>query len=254
MSATGEPEVRDHFSRDPRAYAAFRPHYPPALFRWLAGLVARRDVAWDCATGTGQAAAGLAEHFTRVVATDLSAAQLSAAESHPRIEYRVAPAHASGLAPGSVDLVTVAQALHWIEPASFYREVRRVAAPGAAIAAWTYGSPEVEPGLDRVIERFYRETVGPYWPPERRHVEARYAELPFPFEPIPVPELAIEVGLALPAMLGYVGTWSATRKYIEARGEDPVPALGRALAPHWGPPDRVRAVRWPLSVLAGRLD
>jgi hypothetical protein len=254
MMAEGEPEVRDHFSRDPRAYAAFRPHYPPELFLWLAGLVTRHDLAWDCATGNGQAAVGLAEHFLRVVATDSSAAQVSAAKPDPRIEYRVAPAHASGLAPDTVDLVTVAQALHWIEPESFYREARRVAAPGAAIAAWTYGSPEVEPGVDRVLQGFYRETVGPFWPAERRHVETGYADLPFPFEPIPAPEFAIEAGLTLPAMLGYVGTWSATRRYIETRGEDPVPALGQVLAPHWGPPDRVRAVRWPLSVLAARLD
>jgi hypothetical protein len=253
MIGAGEPEVCHHFARDPRAYAAFRPHYPAELFDWLAGLVARHDLAWDCATGTGQAAVGLAGRFTRIVATDLSAEQVSAAEPDPRIEYRVAPAHASGLAPGTVALVTVAQALHWIEPESFYREARRVAAPGAAIAAWTYGSPEVEPEVDRVLQQFYRETVGPFWPPERRHVETGYSELAFPFVRIPAPELAIEAGLTLPAMLGYVGTWSATRRYVETRGEDPVPALGKALAQHWGPPDAVRAVRWPLAVLAGRL-
>ena len=244
---------RDPFSRDSRAYAEFRPRYPAALFAWLAGLVTRHALAWDCATGTGQAAIGLAPHFTRVIATDASAGQVAAAAPHPRIDYRVAPAHASGLTSGTVDLVTVAQALHWIELESFYREARRVAAPGAAIAAWTYGSPEVEPGVDRVLQQFYRETVGPFWPPERRHVETGYAELAFPFQRIPAPGLAIEAGLTFAAMLGYIGTWSATRRYVEARREDPGPALGGTLAPYWGPADRVRTVRWPLAVLAGRL-
>lgn len=245
--------MSDYFSRDPRAYATFRPHYPPGLFAWLAGLVSRHDLAWDCATGTGQAAVGLAQHFARVVATDASAAQVSAGERHPRVAYRVAPAHASGLPPRTVDLVTVAQALHWIDPATFYPEARRVAAPGAAIAAWTYGLPVVSPGVDRLLGRFYRETVGAYWPAERRHVETGYAELPFPFERIPAPGFVIESGLTLEGFLGYVGTWSATRRFIEARGEDPVPALRATLAGEWDGPGFVRAIRWPLAVLAGRL-
>ncbi len=253
MSTPGGLPIREHFSRDPRGYAAFRPRYPAALFGWIAGLVPRRDLAWDCGTGTGQAATGLAPHFAGVVATDVSATQLSAAEPHPRIEYRLAPAHASGLAAGSVDLVTVAQALHWFHLESFYAEVRRVAGREAVIVAWTYGSPEVAPAVDRVMQRFYRETVGPYWLPERRHVETGYAALPFPFEPVPAPDFAIEAGFTLPGMLGYVGTWSGTRRYLDARDDDPVPALGRALAPHWGQPDAVRAVRWPLTLLAGRV-
>ncbi len=253
MTAEQGPPVHAHFSRDPLAYAAFRPRYPEDLFTWLAGQVKRHALAWDCATGTGQVASGLARHFARVVATDLSAAQVAAAPPHPRIEYRAAPAHESGLAAGTVDLVTVAQALHWIEPESFYAEARRVAAIGAAIAAWTYGLPAVAPEVDRLLGHFYREVVGEFWSAERVHVERGYADLPFPFQPLAAPRFTIEASLDLPALLGYVGTWSATRRYLEARGEDPVPELGKALADSWGEPGAARPVRWPLVMRAGRL-
>ena len=82
-------EVPD-FSGVSEHYAASRPLYPPELFVWLASCVDHREAAWDTATGNGQAALGLAIHFTRVIATDLSPAQVRQAKQHPRIEYRVA--------------------------------------------------------------------------------------------------------------------------------------------------------------------
>src|SRR5215470_11482152 len=139
------PEFKDHFSKRAAGYAAARPTYPPALFEWLASIVHRRELVWDCATGNGQAAGGLAAHFARVVATDASSAQIEHARPFPRVQYRVAGADRSGLEPGSVDLVTVAQAMHWIDPPSFYAEVRRVAAPGGIIAVWSYALLRINP-------------------------------------------------------------------------------------------------------------
>src|SRR4029077_8666035 len=76
-------------------YAKFRPHYPDELFEHLASISARHELAWDCATGNGQAAVGLARHFEKVIATDASAQQIESAEPDKRISYRVAPAEAS---------------------------------------------------------------------------------------------------------------------------------------------------------------
>jgi len=175
---------KDHFSSASDRYAAFRPDYPAALYAWLAGLSTARDTAWDCATGSGQAALGLAPHFRRVVASDASAEQIRHAGPHPGIEYRVAPAEASGLADRSVDLVTVAQAAHWFDLPRFYAEVARVLKPGGVLALWGYGRMVLPGDMDAPFRRFYGETVGPYWPPERALIDDAYRSLDFPFAEI----------------------------------------------------------------------
>ena len=183
----------DHFSRLAPSYASCRPGYPDQLFAYLASLVDRRELAWDCAAGSGQATLALVNHFNHVVATDLSRSMLDQAPAHRRIEYRVAPAQASGLAAATVDLVTVAQALHWLDITPFYVEVERVLVPGGILAVWTYGAQELdEPALQRELTRFYSRVVGPCWPPERRHVESGYRTLPFPFPDLQPPAFRME--------------------------------------------------------------
>jgi SAM-dependent methyltransferase len=247
------PSFRDHFASAAPAYAAFRPRYPAPLFAALADCAPGRHLAWDCATGSGQAAIGLAEHFAEVVATDASAAQLAAALAHPRVRYRQAPADASGLAPQSVELVTVAQALHWLDRPAFYAEARRVLAPAGVVAVWCYGLLELGPGLDEPIRAFYEQTVGPYWPPERALVDSGYRTVDFPFAELALPSVAMQAELTLAELGGYLGTWSAVLRYRAARGHDPVPSLLDRLAAPWGGPERRRTARWPLAVRAGRV-
>jgi SAM-dependent methyltransferase len=241
----------DHFSGRAAAYAAYRPDYPAALFAYLAGLLPRHRLAWDCATGSGQAALGLATHFARVVATDASAAQLAHARPHPRVEYRVALAEASGLAAGSADLVTVAQALHWLDLDAFYAEARRVLAPDGTLAVWTYGDCVLgEPALDRVVGRYNEETVGSYWTPERQLVRDGYRTLPFPFREVDPPAFTLERTWTVAELAGYLRTWSATSRYVAARGHDPVDDVEAELRSAWGGAER-RPVRWPLALRVG---
>src|SRR5260221_9132515 len=156
----------DHFSTVAATYAASRPHYPEALFAYLAELPVSRTLAWDCGAGSGQATLALAQYFACVVATDASVAQVAAAPRDPRVYYWTALAEASGLTARAADLVTVAQALHWFDLPVFYTEVQRVLAPGGVIAVWTYGRSELdfEP-LVAALQTFYDEAVGAYWPP-----------------------------------------------------------------------------------------
>jgi SAM-dependent methyltransferase len=241
----------DHFSRLAVSYASCRPRYPEELFDYLAGVVDRRGLAWDCGAGTGQATIPLASRFDRVVATDISGSMLEQAPRHPRVNYRVAPAEASGLPPASVDLIAVAQALHWLDVKAFYGEAARVLVPGGVLAVWSYASPQLDGAtLQRELSRFYGEVLGPYWPVERRHVEAGYRTLPFPFEELDPPAFAMEERWTLPQLLGYVGTWSATQRFRDVAGQDPVTQLERDLAPHWG--GSARLVRWPLTARLGR--
>lgn len=234
----------DHFSGAAAEYAAFRPRYPAALFAALADLAPALDVAWDCATGSGQAAVGLAAHFARVMATDASAAQIASAAQHPRVTYHVATAEASALAPRSVQLVTVAQALHWFDQAAFHAEVRRVLVPGGVVAAWGYALFELDPAVDALVHRFSEHTLADYWPPERVYIDAEYRSLPFPFDELPFPAVAIEQPLTLDGLSVYLRTWSAVLRYRQARGHDPVEPFATELREWWGDASRPRMVRW----------
>jgi SAM-dependent methyltransferase len=249
---TAGASFKDHFSQIAATYSEFRPLYPPALFDYLAGLCAHTERAWDCACGSGQATLELAERFTSVVATDASATQIASARAHFRVVYRVAPAGESEIEAASIDLVTVAQALHWLDLDRFHAEVRRVLRPGGVLAVWCYGRLEVEgPEVDAPLQRFYREIVGPFWPPERADVEDGYARLPFPFEQLATPQFNMEVKWTLSHLLGYVRSWSATTRYREVKGDDPVGPLAQQLESLWGGEARTRRIRWPLSLRCG---
>ena len=251
----GRPTVafRDLFSHGAIDYAAFRPRYPDALFAAIAERAPGRALAWDCGTGNGQAALGLAPYFRRVIATDASSAQLTRATAHPGVESRLAPAEASGLPAASVDVVTVAQAVHWFDLPAFYAETWRVLAPGGILAVWCYGLIEIAPHADTLVRDLYDHTLGPSWAPERRLVDAGYRTLPFPFAEFALPDLAIEATLTLDALAGYLRTWSAVHRYVEVHGDDPVAPLVRELAPWWGEAGAARPVRWPLAGRAGTM-
>ncbi len=243
----------DHFSPVAAAYALARPTYPDTLFRFIADRAPARRVAWDCATGNGQAARDLARYFDRVIATDASEAQVANAAPHARVEYHVALAERSGLADDSVDVVTVAQALHWLDFDAFYREVRRVVVPGGLIAAWGYGSASIGRDADSILSEFEHEVMAPYWPPERQYVIDAYRTVPFPFAQLEAPELELQANYSLEQFLAYVGSWSATKKFIQTTGTDPVPSLRERLTPAWERGTQVREVRWPLFTRIGRV-
>jgi SAM-dependent methyltransferase len=248
---TEPPVFKDHFSSVAQDYARFRPGYPAALFSTLAGLAPARELAWDCATGNGQAAVHLAGHFARVVATDLSSEQLGRAIAAPRIEYRRAGAEESGLDPASVDLITVAQAVHWFDFDRFYAEARRVLVERGVIAVWTYHRALADPDIQAVTERF-RERVGGDWPAERRWVEEQYRSLPFPFAEIVIEPLVHEEAWDLERLLGYLSTWSAVTQYRLRTSRDAVAEVRPELEAAWGDPAQVRLLRWPIHLRVGR--
>ena len=248
--------VKDYFSRQSTVYQQFRPSYPRALFEFFESHLPTDAVVWDCASGNGQASVHYGDSVALVVATDQSDSQLAAAIAAPRVHYVQAMAEAAPLPDASVDLVTVAQALHWFDFDAFYAEVKRVLRPGGKVAAWTYSFLDVTAMLgadvDTVIRRFYHDVIGPYWPPERRWVDERYATLPFPFEPLDAPEIAIEVSWDLDGVMGYLGSWSAVQRYKDANGDDPLPALRRELEPLWAEGRVIGPVRWPLALKLGQ--
>ena len=242
---------KDHFSGHAANYAKFRPNYPRELFEYLASIAPGRERAWDCATGNGQATGGLSAFFECVIATDASERQILGASRKKRIEFRVAAAEKSGLASKSIDLVTVAQALHWFDLDAFYSEATRVLKPRGILAAWCYTLLEIAPEIDTIVNRFYDEIVGPCWPPERKIVEDRYRTIRFPFNELEPPAFVMQAHWSLAQLVRYLRTWSATQAFITARGSDPTEAITAVLSRAWGKATGGRIVRWPLSIRVG---
>jgi SAM-dependent methyltransferase len=244
---------KDHFSRVSSGYATYRPGYPSELVDFLAAVAPRRDTAWDSGCGSGQLSVLLADHFERVMATDASAEQIEQAQPHPSVQYRCAPAEASGLPASIADLAVAAQAAHWFDLPAYYAEVRRVSRPRAVIALVSYGNPMLEGPVDRLIQSFYSGPLAPYWPPERRFVEEGYRSLPFPFDEIEAPSFQMEVRWTLAQLAGYVETWSALRAMEKATGRGEIEKFYRNLAAAWGEETKPREVTWPLSLRVGRI-
>src|SRR5437870_6150820 len=241
---------KDHFSKQAADYAKFRPRYPHEMFEYLGSLAPRRQLAWDCDTGNGQAAVGLATVFERVIATDASEKQIANAQSHERVEYRVTRAEKSDLESASIDLIMVAQALHWFDLDRFYDEVRRVLKKNSVLAASAYNLLHVEPAIDEVVNRYYYEVVGTFWPPERKLVE-QFADLPFPFSEIQAPSFEMIAQWNLKHLVGYLRSWSAPQRFIAANQRDPLEEIAGELRVAWGNPQQARSVVWPLTLRVG---
>jgi SAM-dependent methyltransferase len=241
--------MKDLFSRDAASYAKYRPRYPKELFQWLASQCKHTDIAWDCATGNGQAAIELSRIFSKVVGTDISANQLSAAIRVPNINYELTGTNCN-LPDKSVDLITIAQALHWLPLEQFYSEVKRVAAPAGIIAAWIYGLLEINTKVDDVIQHFYEHDLNGCWDPARAHIDEGYRYLSFPFKTVDAPAFYIRELWSLEQLTGYLNTWSAIPVYIDKYHCDPIPDLTKKLYDAWGPQKELPVI-FPLQLKIG---
>jgi SAM-dependent methyltransferase len=245
---------KDHFSGHSSQYSAFRPSYPDSLFSFLALSCAEHKLAWDCATGSGQAAIGLIDHFDRVVATDASKNQVANAAARRGITYAVATAENSGLATNSADLITVAQGLHWFDIGAFASEANRVLKTGGVLAAWTYGLGTFGAGINEIVQRLYADIVGEYWPFERKFVESGYAEVEIPFEKLPASPMEMTAVWDFAALIGYLNTWSAVKAYERANGRNPLELVQDDLLREWGAVGRTRVATWPLFLKVWRKE
>ena len=237
-----------------RSYALFRPDYPPELAAGLASLSPRQGRALDVGCGTGQLTLQLTEHFKDVVGLDPSKEQLVNAPAHARVTWLCAPAEDIPLDDGSADLIVAAQAAHWFDRPAFYAEARRLAAPGAVIALVSYGVLCLDTAaLNDRFARFYHEEIGPFWPPERKLVDGGYAGIEFPFQELPAPALAIERDWELGEFLGYISTWSAVRRVVEADRLEILSTFTREISELWNGDECRHRVTWPMKMRIGRL-
>jgi SAM-dependent methyltransferase len=242
---------KDYFSKQADIYARYRPNYPQALYAFLASQTVGHDCVWDCGTGNGQAAIDLARYYSQVFATDPSEQQILESTAHPLVRYAVEKAEQSSLPNQSVDLVTVANAMHWFNLDLFYAEVKRVLKSDGILAAWSYALPAVSDEIDPIVYAFHHGVLNDYWMAENRLVEKQYATIPFPFTEIPHPDFFSEKEMNLEDAIGYFNTWSAVQRFINRNQVNPTKDFGGALALVWGNPEQKRMFRWKLALKIG---
>ncbi|MBL0356499.1 MAG: class I SAM-dependent methyltransferase [Chitinophagaceae bacterium] len=244
--------MKDKFSQQSSFYAQYRPGYPVELFDFILQFVPHKKTAWDCATGNGQSALALSKHFEKVIATDISSKQLDNAEKAMNVFYSLQPAEHTDIENNTIDLITVAQAIHWFQFDEFYAEARRVSASNAVLAVWCYTLLRINEPINEIMDEYHFTELANYWDAERKYVDERYRNIPFPFEKIETPSFAIQKHWTIDELEGYLNTWSALQKYIAANGCNPVPELIKKLAPHWGNAAKQEII-FPIHLLLGTI-
>ncbi len=252
MATEMNEQSQDYFSAVAATYGKYRPRYPIELFKYLAELAPDHQRAWDCGTGSGQAAIALTDFFEEVIGTDISQSQLDHAQPHPQVKYQVGKAEATEIPDQSIDLLVSAQAVHWFDIEAFYQEVRRVLKPNGVIAIWCYGLLSVNADIDVFVEELNTKILGSYWP-QRTIEDHTYSNIYFPFDEFPRRNFKIEAEWTLEDLKSYFGTWSAVDRYKKQNSSDPLSLIQADLLRLWGDPHQPRQITWTLYLRHGKV-
>lgn len=162
MSSSFQPR----FGHAAAEFERYRPEYPPTLFeRILAAVPAdRRERTVDLGAGTGKATRALLPHFREVIAVEPDpgmAAKLK--EDLPTVIVHNITAEDFSQPPSTVDLVTIANALHWMDAPRVFANVHGWLRPDAIFAVFDRPLPKTTPAIDDIM---LAEMRGP-WKPHR---------------------------------------------------------------------------------------
>jgi hypothetical protein len=245
--------AKDLFSDQSKIYAQFRPTYPQELFDYILQFVDERKCAWDCATGNGQAANVLADYFEKVEASDISEAQINNAIRKKNINYHICRAEQTPFTDNSFDLITVAQAYHWLNWKKFHDEATRVGKRNSVIAIWCYSLLSTnDEKLNEIILHLYHDITGPYWDYERRFVDNGYSTADFDFAPLPPRTFEINLQWSKEQLTGYFETWSSVLKYKKTNAINPVEFIKNDIDDAWSD-DQLKNIRFPVFLRIGRI-
>jgi len=243
----------DNFSTQSKEYSFSRPTYPESLFEFLSKVTPQKNLAWDCATGNGQAAIGLSKYFKKVIASDASKNQIRHGFQIENIDYKLFPAENAELDNDSVDIVTVAQTLHWFDFDKFYYNVKRVGKKDGVVAVWSYDMHKINPQIDKFTDRLDvdGEILGSYWNKEIKYVKEKYKTILFRFKEISVPAFKTTLYWNLHQLWNYMQTWSSVKKYYSENKSDPLDLVKSEMKNLWGDELDKREVTWNINIRVG---
>ena len=246
--------VKDLFSSHADIYARYRPLYPRELYEFILDHVAERGTALDCGTGNGQAAGVLADQFKEVHATDISEKQIKNAVQKENLAYHVCTAENLPFADNYFDLITCATAVHWFQFEQFFSEIKRVGKDNSTFACWAYKVFRTDrESVNKLIHKFYNETIRTYWDAERRHVDEEYKNIPMPFREVKNPGFATQLLWDLQTLEGYLNTWSAVQHYIRINQVNPVNQLMEEVGQQVGAEDKI-LMTFPIFMRMGVIN
>lgn len=243
---------KDLFSLQSKKYAKYRISYPKEIYKEIYKILKKNKIpfefAWDCGTGNGQVAKELAKKFSIVYATDISENQIKEAIKKPNIFYSIEPAENTSLKDNSINLITVAQALHWFEFEPFYEEIKRVSKKPAILAIWCYSTCIIRDSkINRLFNQFYKNILGPYWEKERKYVEEGYQNIDIPFRKILEKNIEFIKNFTKSKFVGYLSTWSSVQKYIEIHNQNPIYFFKKEIEPYWNSKEK-KEILFPIHL------
>ncbi|RKG40482.1 class I SAM-dependent methyltransferase [Acinetobacter rongchengensis] len=242
--------MKDLFSTASQLYQQARPSYPQDVIQEILKYVPEHHFVWDCGAGSGQFTQLLAPYFDHVVATDISEQQLQHAPYFENVSYQVQPSEKTSFPAQGFDLITVAQAIHWFDFESFYREVNRTLKPNGILAVIGYGLIHVEHHfINQKIQQLYFDTLKGYWDAERRYIDEQYQTIPFPFDEIMMPELKMQYQWSSAQLLKYLSTWSAVKHYIDQNKINPLHDLAEVLSAE----QALLTIEFPIFLRVGKI-
>ncbi|KAK7475669.1 hypothetical protein BaRGS_00033095 [Batillaria attramentaria] len=219
------------------------------------------SLAVDVGCGSGQSTVPLAAYFDKVIGVDVSESQIAKAPTDiPNLCFRVGPAEdLSFLEDASADLVTVAQAMHWMDVGKLYPEVQRVLRPGGSFVSFGYGLvTSDEQVIQDVFDHFYDYILGQYWYGGREKVREHYRgySLPFP-DWRRNDSLRMERTWSVDHVIGYLISSSGWHQYLadnpESKAMEEIRNRLRQACRSGGQTEteRLVKVRWPVFMLMG---
>lgn len=210
----------ESFNHRSDEYAQARPRYPLEFYDFLLSLTRNHHRLWDCACGNGQVAIDMVEYFDELHATDISKNQLKNAFRHPKIKYASSSSESTLFPAEFFDMICVAQALHWFNLDKFFTETRRVLKPGGILAVFGYGFFTITDEIDRIIEETFYATIDDFWSEKNRLLMSGFKGVKFPFSKVDIPVFSMDQNWSLSALIDYLNTWSAVKRYNETTGRN----------------------------------
>lgn len=226
----------ERFTGRVESYRRYRPGYPAEAVEWLrgeCGLSGGARVA-DVAAGTGLLTEKLLAAGFAVTAVEPNAEMRAACATlqheYPQLRIVEGSAEATGLADASVELITVAQAMHWFDLERTKREFARVLRPGGGCAVFyndrKLGGDAFHDGYERLLRRFGAD----YEAVKQQHVgRKRLAEFFAPAE-MKTAEFPNAQRLTLEGLEGRVFSSSYMPKAGQARYDEVRAAVARLFA------------------------